>query len=360
MTPGPARPKTPPPAPAPGPAPAGLRIAIVGSESLRGREIGSALAAAGPSLPVRTLEFYDSDVREEYSRLSEFRGEPKVVHPLDPALLEGLDVVFLAADHETGRRLGDLARQGRFAAIDLEGTFAGDASVPLVVAGVNDGILGTERPRLVANPHPAAIVLSHVLSALETGFRPARAVALVLQPASAFAEDGIQELADQSAAILSGAKLPRKVFREQAAFNVLPRTAKPRPDGFSADEARIAGEVRRVLGRDGFPLSLSILQVPVFHTYAVMTWLELERPATVAGLEAAFRGRDAFRVARGEPATASSVAGKDRIVVGELKAEAPPGRGAWVWAVADNLTAGSAVNALEIARGFLAAPPAVS
>ncbi len=334
----------------------GLRLAIVGSESLRGREIRNALG--GGRFPVRSLEFYDPDVAEEYSRLTEFRNEPKVVHHLDPHLLEGLDLVFLSADPATNRALGEEARGGRFRALDLRETFNADPAVPLVVAGLNDRVVRA-RPPLMANPHPVTIFLAHLFAALDAAeLRPRRAVSVALQPASAYEEAGIQELVDQSAALLNGASVSKKVFKEQAAFNVLASPGKPGADGFTPDEARIAGEVRRVLERPDLPLSLSIVQVPVFHTYGVMTWLELDREARPADLAAAFRGRAPFRPAEsGRPASAASVAGSDTIAVGPVKVEPPPGRGAWVWMVADNLTAGSAVNALGIARALLDSPP---
>jgi aspartate-semialdehyde dehydrogenase len=50
--------------------------------------------------------------------------------------------------------------------------------------------------------------------------------------------------------------------------------------------------------------------------------------------------------------SAVSVAGKDKVFVGQIKkAESAPG-GFWIWAVADNLTVGSALNAYGIARSL--------
>ncbi len=44
--------------------------------------------------------------------------------------------------------------------------------------------------------------------------------------------------------------------------------------------------------------------------------------------------------------------GKDRIFVGQLKKDPFIAKGFWVWAVADNLTVGSALNAHGIARAL--------
>lgn len=329
------------------------RLALVGSDSLKGREILSVLSAR--KFPLASLELYDPEVEEEYSKLGQFRGEAKVVHALTPAALEGLDLVFLAADAKTNLRYGRLAGEKDFRALDLGETFNADAGVPLVVAGVNDAGLRKAKPSLVANPHPATIVLAHLLAALREGFGVGRAIAVVLEPVSAYAEEGIQELAEQSFALLGSSAMSKKVFPDQVAFNLLARTAKPEKNGFSPLENRVAGEVRRVLGPAAAPLSLSIILAPVFHTYSIMLHVELGREATVADVEGALRKNDAFRLpAAGEAAASpATVAGKDRIYVGQVRKDPALAGGFWLWAIADNLTVGSALNAYGIARALV-------
>jgi len=330
-----------------------FRVALIGSESLAGREIRDVFAAR--SFPLASFDFYDPDVAEEYSRLSQFRNEPKVVHHLDPKALEGVDLVFLAADPATNKAYGDLALKGAFRAIDLAGTSNGRPEVAVVVAGVNDGVLRERRPALVANAHPLTVFVAHLLAAVRQDFGLERAVVFCLQPASAFGEEGIQELIDQSYGLLCGTAVTKKIFRDQAAFNLLARADKPGKDGFSAVEKQVREEVRSVLGGPAFPLAMTNVQAPVFHTYSVMAYVETERPAAPGALENGFRSRAPFKVgtaASGPAVSSASVAGKDEIHIGLVKQDAASPRSAWVWLVADNLTAGSAVNAFAIARAL--------
>jgi aspartate-semialdehyde dehydrogenase len=329
------------------------RLALVGSDTLKGKEITSVLNAR--KFPLASFEFYDPDVEQEYSKLGQFRDEPKVIHGLSPAALEGLDLVFLAADAKTNLRYGRLAAEKDYMAVDLAETFNADPKVPLVVTGVNDAGLRKSKPALIANPNPATIMLTHILQALRGGFGVAKAVAVVFEPVSAYAEEGIQELAAQSYALLGSSAMSKKVFPDQVAFNLLTRITKPEKNGFSPLENRVLDEVRRVLGRADLPLSLSVILAPVFHTYSIMTHVELEKDAGAADLEACFRKDDAFRLpAAGDPAVVSpvGVAGKDRIFVGQVRKDASIPRAFWIWAVADNLTVGSALNAYGIARAL--------
>ena len=330
------------------------RLALGGSDSLKGKEILGVLTAM--KFPLASLALFDPDVEEEYSKLGQFRGEAKVVHALTPEALEGLDLVFLAADGKTGRRYGRLALEKDFTAIDLGEIFNADPGVPLVVAGVNDGSLGKARPPLVANPHPATIMLSHLLASLGDGFGVAKAVSIVLEPVSAYAEEGIQELAEQSYALLGSSALSKKVFPDQGAFNLLAPSTKPQRNGFSPLENRVAEEIRRVLGPNAPPLSLSIILAPVFHTYSIMTHCELKKRASASAVEACLGKNPLFE--RGAPRgagaiTPATVAGKDRIHLGPVKKDQAIPNGFWLWTVADNLTVGSALNAYGIARAIL-------
>jgi aspartate-semialdehyde dehydrogenase len=331
-----------------------LKLALVGTDSLRGQEIKNVLSRK--KLGAFDLEFFDPEVTEEYSKLTEFKKEPKVIHGLGNNPFSGIDLVFLASDRETNLALGRKALEQGSPAIDLSETFNDREDIPLIVAGINDGDLVTKKIRLVANPHPVTIILSHLFHLLESRFGIAKAVAFVLQPASAFNDAGIQELAGQSVALLNGAAPKKKLFSEQVAFNILSRFEAPDADGFCSSERRIVTEIKRVLRKPSFPLSLSVVQAPVFHTYSLMTYLELERDAEIASLEALFRDEEPFKMTpRGEscPASSITVSGKDEIFVGQIKKEALSPRAFWIWLVADNLTRGSALNAFDIANKIL-------
>ena len=218
----------------PAPKARSFRVAIVGSDTLRGKEIKSVLSTR--PFPLRSLEFYDPGVDQEFSKLTQFRDEPKVVHHLEPRSLAGLDIVFLAADVRTDTVYGELAGEMDYRAIDLSEAFNAHPEVPVVVAGVNDATVKAEKPPLVANPNPMTVILCHLFQAVRPAFGIAKAVVFVLEPVSAFEEEAIQELAEQSFALLGGSSVPRKVFRDQIAFNLLSRVEKSDANGFSARE----------------------------------------------------------------------------------------------------------------------------
>jgi aspartate-semialdehyde dehydrogenase len=328
-----------------------FRVALIGPDSLRGKEIKNILSVK--RFPLTQIEFFDPDVDEEYSKLTQFQDEPKVIRHPDAGSLEGLDLVFLASDERANRTFGRLAAAKKFQAVDLAATFNADEDVPLIVAGVNDQILAAKHFHLIANPHPVTIILSSLFDRLGRKFGLSRAIAFVLQPVSAFEESGIEELASQSAALLSSSALKKNVFKQQIAFNLLSHTEAPDASGFSSEERRIAAEIKRVLAVPGFPLSLSLIQASIFHTYAIMVYVELAAAARIEDLARLYRASPFFKVGPATaacPVTAISVAGKESIFIGQIKKEEALPNAFWIWTITDNLTRGSALNAWEIAK----------
>jgi len=322
---------------------------LIGVESFRGKEMKNVLERK--KFPLDRIDFFDPGVEEEYSKLTEFRGEPRVVLPLEDTSIADSDLVFLASDEHTNREYGKLAAKSKFLAIDLNETFNSDEKVPLVVVGVNHKTALKKTPSLIANPHPVTIILAHFLSVILQKFQPLIIAAFVLQPVSAFFEPGIEELADESFAVLSSSSVSKKTFKTQVAFNLFPDTAPMDENGFSSTEKQILSETRRVLGIRDLPLSLALIQAPVFHTYSIMIHLELKERTDISTLSDPFKKSVYFEVSPpspSKPVSSLQVAGKDKIYIGLIKKEDTTPDKYWIWMVADNLTRGSALNAFEI------------
>ena len=326
-----------------------IRVALIGTDTFRGKEMKNVLEEKKFSFD--KFDFFDPDVRGEYSKLIQFRGEPRVILPLDKSSIADSDLVFLAADKKTNQEYGKLASGNKYLAIDLNETFNAEENMPIVVAGVNHDILLKKKPPLIANPHSVTIILAHLFHVLLEQFQLLKAVAFVLQPVSAFGESGIEELANQSFAVLSSASVSKRIFKTQIAFNLLSHTEAMDKNGFSPSEKQIISEISRVFDAKAFPLSLSIIQAPVFHTYSIMVYLELKETPDIQMFENLFKKSSYFKMSPPSascPVSAVLVAGKDKIFIGQIKREESHPNRFWIWTVTDNLTRGSALNAFEI------------
>jgi aspartate-semialdehyde dehydrogenase len=87
-----------------------------------------------------------------------------------------------------------------------------------------------------------------------------------------------------------------------------------------------------------------------------MMRFDLVKKARLKDLEDLFDKSSYFKYSPPSPScpvSSISVTGKDTIHIGRIKQEQSHPNSFWIWAVADNLTRGSALNAYEVAEEIL-------
>ncbi|HEV8240868.1 MAG TPA: hypothetical protein VGS57_15995 [Thermoanaerobaculia bacterium] len=282
-------------------------------------------------------------VEEEVGTLTESGGAAAVVQRFDAGDLDNVDVLFLCGPAAEIRAvLAALPESKPAVLLSLDAT-ADDA--PPLVAGVNldDGLRG---PRALS-PHPAAILLAHLLHPLrEHGLR--RAEATLLQPASVFSTEALDQLFEQARNLLTFQPLVDSPhWPRQLAFNVLAT------EGVAAN---IRSETQAVLG-NSVAVSAQLLQAGVFHGFAASVHLAFDPDPGAAALRDAYADRPHVRWADEEPLGPVDAASTDDVLLGHLRAESAEGPDApgsyWLWSVMDNLTRGGASNAIAVAEALL-------
>lgn len=311
--------------------------AVLGATTLLGKELRETLGQrAATWTDVRLF----STREDEVGALVEVGGAAAFVARYEPGALDGLNAAFFCNEIAEARPvLAELPAGTTGVVLSTDATVEDGRPV---VTGVNDG--AAERGRVLLSPHPAVILLAHLLHPLR-GLGLEEAVATVIQPASMRGDPGIEELFQQTRDIVAMAQQrPSPVFGTQLAFNLLPVPAPADP---------LATELREVLAGEP-PVSLQVLQGGIFHSLAASLYLRAAgRPGATAVKKALMRNpciEMARRTGRLGPVEAAA---SEKVLVGAVhEEEAAPG-GLWLWAVVDNLTRGGAGNAVAVAESVL-------
>jgi aspartate-semialdehyde dehydrogenase len=327
-------------------------FALVGSETLLGREIRDLVSTSAPAIGLRLIETGQSHTAER-------EEEPAVPSVLNAASLSGARAVFLAGPAEANRKAIALL-DGEAAVIDL--TFAAEElpearlRAPLVESEAPENGAAENAIHVIA--HPAAIALALFLRRLQAHDPVRRSVIQIFVPASEQGAAGVEELQQQTISLLSFKNLPRAVFDTQASFNLLSRYGPDAPSPLEETELRIERHLATLLAfpgeGDGVPMpSLRVIQAPVFHGYGISAWVEFEENPGVEALE---NGLVAPRIeVRGpevEPPTTVGQAGQGGIAIGTIAEDRNDSQACWFWLVADNLRL-AAENAVAVAEQLL-------
>lgn len=320
------------------------KLALVGSESLVGRELREVFNSA--PFDVRLV----AEDEEEAGKLTEVAGEAAFLAGLDAAALEGAAALLLAGSPESSRRALELAP--RAAIIDL--TYATEEAAEARVRAPmveRDRTAGRARVQVVA--HPAAIALALFLDRLHRAHPVRQAVVQIFEPASERGSRGVDELHQQTLNLLAFRGVPKEIFDEQLSFNMLARYGEEAPAALQAVEDRIERHLATLLSLagGGAPMpSLRLIQAPVFHGHSISAWVEFEVRPAVEELERALAAPEIdVRGAGTDPPTVVGMAGQSGIAVGAVAADRNHTGACWFWIVADNLKL-AAENALAVAR----------
>ena len=256
-------------------------VALVGSESLLGRELRDVCATAEPRVHLRLIAAQE----EEAGVLTEQEGEPAIVGRLRAGSLEDARAAFLAGSAEAARQALGFGLQTIL--IDLTGAAEDHPKARLRAPMVEPSGCRPPEGSVHVIAHPAAIALAMVLGRVHARYPVRRAVAHVFEPASEHGRRGLTELQEQTVNLLSFKGLPKAVFDSQLAFNLLARYGEEAPAPLESFELRIERHLASLLANaGGAPMpSLRLIQAPVFHGHSFSLWLELENNPGVEEME---------------------------------------------------------------------------
>lgn len=328
-------------------------LAIVGGESLLGKEVRELLEASSLAVNIKLIASADA---VNTSIITAVRDEPVVINSIDMADLGSAEVLVLAGEQESSRKAYE----------QIESVKA----TPLVI-DVNGGLEdhpGTRLRAPMAEPpgteaaaaiqviaHPAAIAIALFLAHLRKAGVIRRSVIEIFEPASERGQSGIEELQKQTVALLSFKPLPKEIYDTQVAFNLLPEFGSDSPHKLAEIELKIDRHLASLLATDGnVPMpSLRVMHGPVFHGYSISVWAEFDQnPGTDAIMDALASNDIDLRVATHEPPSNVGVAGQRGITVGAIAPDRNHPRAFWFWIVADNLRI-AAENVVEVVREAL-------
>ncbi len=337
-----------------------MRVAVIGATGAVGRTLLALLEE-------RSFPFDDlvplASARSAGKRVT-VGGEVFTVGELSDGWHRGVDLALVSAGGAVSRRfLPEAARAGTVC-IDNSSAFRMDPAVPLVVPEVNPGALAGHR-NLVANGNCTAIAALVALGPLHRAFGLAFLVTSSYQSVSGAGWKGVTELAEQVEKLHGQEEelahperdaLPvGDVMGGTIAYNVLPRVEgfDPEGSGFTTEELKMGGEVRKVLGLPDLPVVATAVRVPVVAGHGVSIYARFESGAPAAEARAVLAHAPGVRVVD-DPAndgfpTPLDAAGLDDVLVGRIR-QGEDERSLALFVAGDNLRKGAALNAVQIAE----------
>ena len=333
----------------------GLKLAIVGGGTLKGRETADVLKERAFASDLRLL-----DDEESLGQLEAVGDEATFIQRVARDQFDNIDLAFFASDERFTRAHWQMARDAGCAIVDLSYGLESEPGA-LVMAPWVERELGIParlelQPQPLVAAHPAATAVALLMArALKAGEVHA-AVATVIEPASERGRKGMDELHEQTVNLLSFKDLPKQVYDQQVAFNMVARYGQEAQTSLESVQERITRHLGTIsAGRSPAP-SLMLVQGPSFHSHTFSLHLRMDGPVDVNEFSKALAGEHVvITVTADEFPSNVSAAGQDDILVA-VRPDAQDANAVWLWAAADNLRV-QVLNGADCAAYVAASKP---
>jgi aspartate-semialdehyde dehydrogenase len=329
-----------------------LRVGVVGATGAVGSTILEVLAER--EFPVGELVPFASD--RSAGKPIRFGATEVACRPLSEDSIEGLDLVISSAGGTISSEWAPRLVAAGAVVVDNTSYWRMHDEVPLVVSEVNPDEVERHRG-LVANPNCSTMQMVVALKPILDAAGIDRLVISTYQSVSGTGQRAIDELREQSTAVLDGEAVEPHVYPHQIAFNVLPQVESFKPgDAYTTEERKMMAETRKILGVGERELGISATcaRVPVFGAHSESVNVQTRRPLEADECRALLASAPGLIVvddpADGIYPLATEATGRDDVLVGRIRRDPSHPSCLNLWIVGDNLRKGAATNAVQIAE----------
>ena len=326
------------------------KVAMAGATGAVGEAVLSILAER--KFPVSELVPLASE--RSAGGMVEFGGKSLTVKNLADYDFSGVDIAFFSAGGKVSREHAPRAAAAGAVVIDNTSEFRYQDDIPLVVSEVNpDAIAQYTNRGIIANPNCSTMQMLVALAPIHRAVGITRINVATYQSVSGAGRSGMEELAKQTAALLSFQEIAPSKFSKQIAFNVIPHIDDFQDNGYTKEEMKMVWETRKILGDPAIEVNPTAVRVPVFYGHAEAVHIETRDKITAAQARVLLEKAPGVsvvdrRAAGGYPTPVGDAAGKDAVCVGRIREDISHPRGLDLWIVADNIRKGAALNAVQI------------
>jgi aspartate-semialdehyde dehydrogenase len=328
-----------------------FNVAVAGATGAVGNQMIACLAEA--DFPAKSVKFLASS--RSVGRTLTYKGSSIAVEELTEDSFKGVDIALFSAGGGTSERFAPAAAKDGCVVVDNSSTWRMDPDVPLVVPEVNPhAIAGYTQKGIIANPNCSTIQMVVALDPIHKKYGIKRIVVSTYQAVSGTGKKAIDELSDQTRALINFTDCENKVYPHRIAFNCLPHIDTFLDNGYTKEEMKMVNETRKILEDDTIAVTATTVRVPVFYGHSESVNIETNAPVSADEVRSLLETAAGIKVVD-EPSKnlyplATDAAGQDLTLVGRIRKDESITNGINMWIVADNIRKGAATNTVQIAQ----------
>ena len=328
-----------------------LNIAVAGATGAVGNQMIRCLEEM--DFPMNSVLFLASS--RSVGRQLRFKGDLVDVKELKEDSFKGCDIALFSAGGGTSEKFAPFAAKDGCVVVDNSSAWRMDPQVPLVVPEVNPHAIAQHTQKgIIANPNCSTIQMVVALHPIHKKYGIKRIVVSTYQAVSGTGKKAIDELFDQSRAMINFLDYEKKVYPHRIAFNCLPHIDTFLDNGYTKEEMKMVNETRKIMEDDSIAVTATTVRVPVFFGHSESVNIETHEPVSAGDVRNLLENAAGVKVMDNPGENlyplATAAAGQDLTLVGRIRQDESVPNGINMWIVADNIRKGAATNTVQIAQ----------
>jgi aspartate-semialdehyde dehydrogenase len=327
-----------------------VNVAVVGATGAVGEVMLSLLVER--NFPYNNVHAVASS-RSAGNRIH-FDNSDLVIEDLESFDFKDIDIGLFSPGAPISEIYAPKAAQAGCVVIDNTSQFRYQDDIPLIVPEVNPHAIADYKNKgIIANPNCSTIQMLVALKPIYDAVGIERINVCTYQSVSGTGKDGIDELAEQSAAIINGKPVKCETYPKQIAFNVLPHIDAFQENGYTKEEMKMVWETQKIFEDPNIKVNPTTVRVPVYYGHSEAIHIETREKIQVDQVRQLLASMPGVVVMDehkpgGYPTAVSEGEGTDPVYVGRIREDISHPKGIDLWVVSDNLRKGAALNSVQI------------
>ncbi|MET3682190.1 aspartate-semialdehyde dehydrogenase [Alkalibacillus flavidus] len=335
-------------------------VAIVGATGAVGQKMIDMLEHV--AFPIDELRPLAS--KRSVGKMVTYNGRNVAIQEAKADAFEGVDIALFSAGGSVSKQLAHEAVERGAVVIDNTSAFRMHENVPLVVPEVNKEAI-RDHQGIIANPNCSTIQMVGALEPVRQKYGLNRVIVSTYQSVSGSGLDAVEELKDQSQAMLDGTAVNAEILPVKSepkhypiAFNALPQIDTFEDNHYTFEEMKMINETKKIMGAPDLSVAATCVRLPFFYSHAESVYIEIDQDdVTVPQMQGVIQEGEGIVlqddiVNQGYP-TPLSAEGQLDIFVGRVRRDLDVPNGFHLWVVSDNLLKGAAWNSVQIAQALI-------
>ncbi|MCM3160555.1 aspartate-semialdehyde dehydrogenase [Metabacillus litoralis] len=338
----------------------GYHVAVVGATGAVGQQMLHTLEQR--NFPISKLTLLSSE--RSAGKKVMFKNEEYTVQVATPESFEGVQIALFSAGGSVSKQFAPEAVKRGAIVVDNTSAYRMDENVPLVVPEVNEEALKNHNG-IIANPNCSTIQMVVALEPIRKQYGLNKVIVSTYQAVSGAGAAAINELKEQSKAILNGEEFTPEILpvgsdekHYQIAFNAIPQIDKFQENGFTFEEMKMINETKKIMTMPKLHVAATCVRLPVETGHSESVYVEVDsQDVSAQQLKELLKNSDGITL-QDDPSQQlypmpANCVGKNDVFVGRIRKDLDRDNGFHMWIVSDNLLKGAAWNSVQIAESLV-------